>query len=224
MSSFEQRDEPSQPAEFVNFVARALEAEASAAVGFAFPQFGDSSEPVQDSAVPADETAAELAAALHAAREEGRQAGLAEAAASLRSHEEGLIGALRDWQKLRCELVEEHRHAVLEFALDIAARILGETLDGDPQRWTPIIRDGVAHLLSKERIRLRCHPEVHARLAARGEELAAALPDVGGIEFCDDPSLPEGSCVLEAGVAELDLGIHNQIESLRRSLLRPEEQ
>lgn len=222
MSSFEHRTPPPAPAEFTGFSADALGSKGAAKENALFPEFNAAvgeSAPVE---VAVDEPSAEdyesLAAALQAAREEGRMAGRSEAAEALRSHEDALVSSLREWEQARSLLVEEHRGAILDFSLEVAEKIVGEALDADPMRWTKIIRDGLAQVLGKERILLRCHPALHAKLSPRVEALHAGVGDALSLEMVEDGTLPDGGCVLEAGVAELDLGIHSQIQSLRQSL------
>jgi flagellar assembly protein FliH len=147
------------------------------------------------------------AAALEAAREEGRRLGLASAAAKLAAAETA-----------RARWLERAEPELVELALEVARTLLARELRLDPAA----IREAAAAALDAARghrqVRLRLHPEGAEALRHEAGALAhlAALPSV---EVTADATLEPGDLVVEAEAGLVDGRLDCRLESFRRALV-----
>ena len=136
------------------------------------------------------------------ARREGRERGLAEAAALL-----ARAAAVRDGALAGAE------QELGALAMGIARRIIGEELATAPERIVPIVREVLARARRARDVVVMVHPDDAATLSA--------LPrDALGVAFDleEDPSLHRGGCVVRTELGRLDASIEVQLEALARAL------
>jgi flagellar biosynthesis/type III secretory pathway protein FliH len=158
-----------------------------------------------------NEARAILAAAeakARAMREEAREQGRSEGAASLAAA----------WVKQRTEEAardERDLDRTTELARAMAERLVGEALELDPAKVRSIARQVLATARKARRVVLSAHPAdadaLRADLAALGLEGAA-------IEIHADQARDRGSLLVETDLGTLDANLTLQLDRLARSL------
>jgi flagellar assembly protein FliH len=175
-----------------------------------FRPFGarDDAPAPESSAAPAPDPLAEAFAAGHArgltdARVE--QATLAADVAALAD----TIGAWRDETRTR------YTARLVDLALAIARRIVGDELELHPERWTDIVAAGVRELVEREPVVVRVAPRLATVLMGHLPRLGDPTRDVRVIE---DGTLAAGDCRLETPSGDLDCGIDAQWAAIADAL------
>jgi len=145
-----------------------------------------------------------------AAREQGLAEGRREAAAELENRLSELAEAQRRWLA-RAEV------EVIDLAVEMARRILGRELRGDPA----VACQGLAAALRaagpRRALRVRLHPASVAslRTGAVSAEEGSVAP---GLELVADPDLAPGDVVVETEAGQVDGRIARRLEAFRSAL------
>jgi flagellar assembly protein FliH len=162
-------------------------------------------------------TAADIERMHDEAREQGHAEGYAEGQSAGRAdgyaagHAEGLAEAQGITARI-AEILESLEQAIggieqqvagelLDTAVEIAGRVLCQSLKVKPELLLPAVREAVDALpLGSGHPMLLAHPDDAALIRARlGDQLAH-----NGWQIVDDPSLTRGGCRVELGASEVD--------------------
>jgi flagellar biosynthesis/type III secretory pathway protein FliH len=145
-----------------------------------------------------------------AAREEGRAEGRREAGHELAARLSELDEAQRRWLA-RTEV------EVLDLAMEMAKRILGRELRGDPAAASEGLADALRAAGPRRALRVRLHPAGVAGLRDRpsspGEGSTGA-----GLELVADPDLAPGDVVVETEAGQVDGRVASRLEAFRAAL------
>lgn len=153
----------------------------------------------------------------------GFAAGQAAARAELEAAQATLAGALEDLAAFQRALRTRYERELLQVALGVARKVVGQELNERPEIWLGMIRAAVQRAVERERIVIRVPPAVAAVLRQRFAALRAALDDVRELEIVEDPALPPGGCLVENRWGEVDIGVESQLAAAEAALLRAEE-
>jgi flagellar assembly protein FliH len=181
-------------------------------------------------------------------REEGRQAGLAEAQARISAAERqaGEAGRRADEQiakaradaedrlgrvatalehaiagisGLEHQLVQNSEAELVRLALAVAARVLAREVDADPAWMRTLIESALAEVPDRRRVAVRCAPRDAAAIRERLAATAAAVPGTERLELEEDPALQPGALVLAAQGTRLDASVSTSWERIARALV-----
>lgn len=182
---------------------------------------------------------------LQAAREEGRQAGLREAAAmvseakQLREQVESRLAAqkaelegrltpvftalsasLDDLENLEAQLIQASEAEMVRLAVAVAERVLRKQVEADPTWMKELLIEAISRLPDKRQVAIRMHPE-DARLAREHlAVLTASDPGLGNLQVMDDQAVSRGGCILQSLGTTLDAGVVNAVSRLGERLLQ----
>jgi flagellar biosynthesis/type III secretory pathway protein FliH len=137
---------------------------------------------------------------------EGRQEGLARAAADLAA-----AAAARD------RLLAAAPGDLLDAAASLAERILDREVSRDEAAVVAMAERALADVRGLRRVVLRAHPDDVPRLRAAGPALGAAA-ETGAVSLRGDPGLRRGGVVVETEGGDVDARLDVQVEALRRAL------
>jgi flagellar biosynthesis/type III secretory pathway protein FliH len=185
---------------------------------------------------------------LAAAREAGRQAGIAESAqrvaaaerraaeAEGRADERGrrqqaeflarfepvlgtIAGAALRLEHLEKQLVQESEAEVVRLALAVAAAVLRRSVEVDPAWMDAAVKRALAQVPDRRSVAIRMHPTDSACLAERLRELTTRIAGLERVELIEDANLPRGSCILQSQGTRLDTSLAGCWERLAAQLL-----
>jgi type III secretion protein L len=148
---------------------------------------------------------AEAAEVRAEARGEGREAGLAEATATI-----ALGSAERD------RLLAAAEGDVVELAFAVAARVVGAAAERGVV--VEVARRALESVRSRAHVTLRAHPDDLAALRAADAGLAAVLVCAPGIALRADSAVARGGVVVETEAGSVDATLSAQVEGLRRAV------
>lgn len=179
-----------------------------------------------------------------AAREEGRKAGLAEAAQRINAADaraaqaeqaadakqiqrnarfepvlKAISVAAARLEPLQKQLMQESEAECVRLALTIAATILRHELQNNPTWMDTVVRSAIAEIPDRRAVTLRMNPQDATSL---NERIGAIINDVPGLEKLEvvgDDTLITGSCILTSRGSRLDASLAGCWERLALRLL-----
>ncbi|MBL8486398.1 MAG: flagellar assembly protein FliH [Rhodocyclaceae bacterium] len=182
--------------------------------------FDGAPKPAASSAAPADApapepaarlpTAAEVAEIEGRAREEGHQAGLvqglaegrAEGEAQVRAEAARLAAAAEKLEAALAGIEQEVGEEVMGLALAIARQVVRHELATRPEALVDVVREALVQL-PHQHVAIHLNPGDASLVRAHvGDQLAHA-----GHRIFEDPRLPAGDCLVEAGGSQVDAGL-----------------
>jgi flagellar biosynthesis/type III secretory pathway protein FliH len=152
--------------------------------------------------------AAEEAEALRAAaREQGRAAGLADAARQL-----------LEVARARASALQEVQQSGLHAVLLVAAALLGDAVRAEPERILELLDPQLERVRRARWVVLHLHPEDARWLEQHAPELSERAGYAGQLELRADPEIARGGCLLESNLGELDARIETRLAELDSAL------
>lgn len=117
-----------------------------------------------------------------------------------------LAAAMLGVEVAREEAVHEVRRQMLSLSMQVARRILGETLAAEPERVRALVAETLGRVARARRAVVRAHP--------------ADVPLLEGIaaEVVQDGSLSRGDCVVESDLGDVDARIETRLTRLMSAL------
>ena len=144
------------------------------------------------------------AAGLEAGRREGEEAALSAAEAARQEALAGIATLTAAWREALAALDQTVAEQTLDVALEVAAQVIGSTVNVQRERLLPIVREALQALpLHHGHISAHVHPDDLATLQEGVGQLGTTDP----IKCLADPTLSPGSCMLRAGHSEIDASL-----------------
>lgn len=144
-------------------------------------------------------TPAELDAIRQQARDEGHKAGYAQGQAKAQEEAKRLGKAADRLQQALAELDQQVADELLALATEIARQVLRGEITAHPETILNVVREALVQL-----------PHQHATIYLNPEDASLVRSYLGdslshsGHRIFDEPRLPRGDCLLEAGGSQLD--------------------
>jgi flagellar assembly protein FliH len=172
--------------------------------------------------------AREEAAAIRAkATEEGRQAAIEAAQATLRTRLDQQLTTILAALRQATESIHHSRQTwqqhweqhVVKLAGAIAARLCRRELTREPNISLAWIREVLEMAAGNAQIVLRLNPDDHAGLSTQIQAVARELAGLGEVKVVADPSITAGGCRVDTEFGSLDQQIEQQLARIQEELL-----
>jgi len=192
----------------------------AAVVSYSFEQLEHSNPPARDAPermlAQAELDAAQLREQARAeGYEDGRRAGLENAAQEISSATGALAEVVREVESLRGEMLEGLERDAIELSLELSGKILGATVKrARTDAVLETVQGALRRISDRRKIVVLVNPSDLDTLRPAIGELGAA----GGVELCDlqpDERVPAGSAVVRTAEGEVDASVHTQLERAR---------
>ena len=186
-----------------------------------FARLGAAATDADTAAAAAAETAESDAAdaELRRAFETGFAEGKASRDAELTVLHATVRESLEHLARFRGDLRQRYERELLQVALGVARKVVRQEVADHPERWLEMIRAAIARAVDREQVTVRVPPTLAAFLRDADPPLRTTIADVKVLEIVEDPSLPDGSCLLETRFGEVDVGLESQLDACERALL-----
>lgn len=170
---------------------------------------------VQDALPTAAQMEAVEAAAYQEGFERGHGEGYAAGNRATQAEAQRLRGLIEQIARPLAHLDDEVEHVLMELAVAVARRLLGEELTLAPERVATIARDALLALPPYVRdVRLHLHPE---DVALVGTQLTPP-PEAQNFRVILDPALARGDCRLFTESAQIDARLNARLDVIAQSL------
>lgn len=161
------------------------------------------------------------------AMEEGRQAAIQAAQASLKVRLDQQLGDILNALRQAVVQIEQSRQAwqqhweshAVNLAAAIAKRLCRRELNRQPEISLSWIREALALAGNNAEVVLRLHPDDHTNLAQHVEKLKHELTGIGAIKVLSDPGVSAGGCRVETEFGSLDQQLESQLARIEEELL-----
>jgi type III secretion protein L len=142
------------------------------------------------------------------AREQGRQEGLAQAT-------EIILRA-----KMQAgEMLGSHEQDVIALSLRMAEKIIGRSLEKDPDLMVELCASAIDNLRSARSMVLRVHPKTAAVLRAKKPVLMELIGRAVDLAIKEDPEVAPVGCIVQTEFGTVDAQLPTQLEMLQNILL-----
>ena len=146
---------------------------------------------------------------------EGRAVATAEAVEAARPLREQLARTIDEISGLREEIVARTERDLVRLALEIAKRVVHREVTVDPEIVLTLARVALTRLHHRSVATVRLHPEDFGYVTTRREQLEAS----GAIEIVEDRSIPQGGCLVQTEMGDIDARIEQQFAEIERGFL-----
>jgi len=162
-----------------------------------------------------------------AAREEGFEQGLEEgrrqAADELAQSREHVSKVLSGVEAYRKDLYNMLESDVLALSMDVAEKVVSIVLKRDDQVFKDIVKKAILSVRHADDFSLYVSKADYERYFQDGTQWLFDEAQGVSVDVTADGSLPEGSCIIEAGSETVDAGIPMQLKKIRRYLGEQED-
>lgn len=150
--------------------------------------------------------------------EAGQESGYKEAASILKTAS-CLIEKL---ERLRQEMTEKSQKEILKLSIAIARKVVHAEITVNREVMAAILKAAVKKLDVKDSVRVRLNPKDAEYVSGKKHELLGAMDGVREMTIEEDSSVPQGGCVVEAGLAEVDARLEQQLDEITDGLMKDE--
>lgn len=144
-----------------------------------------------------------------AAREEGREQGLAQ-------WNELLAAAMHGKQRL----LESQESEIVRLSVRIARKIIGEELRTHPETIVSIVREALESVRRERMLTIQVHPDLAEEVRARLDRLEKLVGGGRQIQVVAEASVEPGGCIVESELGVIDARLETQLRCLEEALLR----
>jgi flagellar assembly protein FliH len=143
------------------------------------------------------------------------------------SKEKGYADGLDKWNaalaeawEARNRYLETNEAVVVQLAMAVARKVVGETASIDPTTVLQSAREAIRSTRGEQKLRVRVRPEDEAIMLQQTVELRRLNSETGEIQVVADESIMLGGCIVESSLGTIDAQFSTQLQSLERAILR----
>lgn len=156
---------------------------------------------------------------------DGRQQGLEQAKEAFAARAEGLVELagriVRELADARAELLRCGRSELLDFALTVARKVVGEVAAHDPAAASENLRKALELSDSAREVCVKVHPSQLEALCECLPALSESLGRGGAVRLVGDAGVSPGGAKLFSASGEIDATIETQMANIAEALLGP---
>ncbi len=156
------------------------------------------------------------------ARQEGLEAGRAEAAARAAETAERLRGLCEELAGYKDRLYREARAQVLELTFALVEKLLGPLAEADRGAVVRTVEQALQLLSDRESLTVRVHPGDLQAVARAKPRILQSFDGIRSFAVIEDPSVKPGGCEVQTPTAEIDARLETRLEELVQAARRAE--
>ncbi len=130
---------------------------------------------------------------------------------------EALEAAAQRLHALQQEIRAEAEDHLLDLAVDIARKVIGQEIRADRCDIEPIVREALGHAPPRRETVVHLHPDDLAALEKAGPE-GAAPPDLAHVRLAADPTLRRAECVVETAEGIIEARTEDRLAQVRAAM------
>ncbi|MBP2077656.1 flagellar assembly protein FliH [Oceanobacillus polygoni] len=114
--------------------------------------------------------------------------------------------------------IEKSEETILQLALSIAEKIIGEEVSENPEAFLGIIRQAIQELKDQSTVTIYLHPSNYEYVIGQKDELMRILEDDSTLAIYLDEKLKENTCLIEHSFGQIDASVDTQLSKIREAL------
>lgn len=151
---------------------------------------------------------------VQAGLQQGQQQGLVESQERIHLLKEQFVELV----KVRRQIAAEMEPQIVELALSIAKRVVGDELKTNREVIVGIVRQGLSTLQERDEILIRVNPGEVDNVRSHQAEYEAMIEGLRKFTIQADGAIELGSCAIETNLGNVDARIETQFEAIRIGL------
>ncbi|MCE7794606.1 flagellar assembly protein FliH [Salipaludibacillus sp. CUR1] len=154
--------------------------------------------------------------------EEGFNQGYLEGAEKAKAEYESYISEARqvvlNAKEDYCRKLAESEPVMLNFAINLAEKIISHTVGNDEAAWGNFIKEAVTEVREQEEVKIYVHPEWYEATLQHKKELEGIALHTRELLIFPDSSLEKMGCVIETPYGQIDASVDSQLREMKRIL------
>ncbi|WP_097677901.1 flagellar assembly protein FliH [Bacillus massilinigeriensis] len=114
--------------------------------------------------------------------------------------------------------VESSENVILDIGLKVAGKILGKTLENQPEEFLSIVRRALKEARDYREIQIHVHPVQYDLLLSQKDELVRIFPKETDLYIYPDDDLSELTCIIESSNGRIDASVDGQLVEIKEKL------
>ncbi|WP_416150952.1 flagellar assembly protein FliH [Salipaludibacillus sp. HK11] len=115
--------------------------------------------------------------------------------------------------------LSESAPVMLELAMTVAEKIIGDTLLEQDSAWLNLVKDAVTEVREHEEVKIYIHPAWYETTLQQKKELQAIALHTRELLIFPDESMNENDCIIETPFGQIDASVDSQLRELKRVLV-----
>ncbi|MFD1636389.1 flagellar assembly protein FliH [Evansella tamaricis] len=145
---------------------------------------------------------------------DGLLQGKLEYEANIKESQQIITKAKEDYYKR----IEESETIMLDLAVELAEKIIGKTLEENPQAWLHLLKEAVEEVRGHEEVKILVHPKQYEITSQHQHELKQLALHTNALYIFPDHSLKENACIIETPFGQVEASVDSQLKEIKRIL------
>jgi len=141
---------------------------------------------------------------------------------AVRKHLESVLQSLgqmlEELESLRRREVRGFEKELVELALEVARKVVGQEVATQPDAVAHLLRDALGRIEHAGPLTIRMNPLDLERLTGMQPQLLQGLVDPGRVRFEADAGLSAGECLIESDVGDIDARVEQRFRIVAEAL------
>ncbi|WP_172971002.1 flagellar assembly protein FliH [Bacillus sp. THAF10] len=148
--------------------------------------------------------------------QEGKESASLQYSALIEEAEDVLKLAKKDYHDKLDNSVED----IMFLSMKVAEKILGFTLDSNPEAFTKMVKEALKEVKEKEEVRIYTSPIHFPYLLENKDFLQSALNSQYELLIFPDSDLSQGGCYIDSSAGRMEVSIQIQLGEIKEHLLQ----
>lgn len=157
---------------------------------------------------------------VHAGEQAGREEGLAMAHKEVSSLLKTASRLVDELKRMRHEIMGRSEEEIVKLSLAIARTVIHAEPAINRELVLSVSKAAIKKLTVRDNVKIRLNPRDVEYLSGRKPELLSFVDGVKELTIEEDSSVSEGGCIVEAGLAEVDARLDQQLDEIMRGLMK----
>ena len=114
--------------------------------------------------------------------------------------------------------IEEAEPDILELSVAVASRILGTTIEANPETWLHMVKQAIYEVREQQEVKVYVPPDWYPMTLQGQKELQEVAVHVGELIILPDEQLSGHQCILETPFGRVDASMDTQLLEIRHAL------
>ncbi|CAH0214360.1 Yop proteins translocation protein L [Peribacillus sp. Bi96] len=146
--------------------------------------------------------------------EDGIQKGYNKIAGDIAFAKEVVESAKKDYR----QHIESSEIVILNLAVKVAEKIIGQQLDKDEGSFLSIVKKAIKEVRDHREVQVHIHPVQYQSILSHREELISIFPKDTELYIFPDDELEEDSCIIESETGKIDASVDSQLHEIKVKL------
>ena len=121
-----------------------------------------------------------------------------------------------EWNQMRQDLLKSAEKEMVELVLEAIEKVLDYKIETDQTLIETLIKQGVGRVTKSHLVSIRVSNEDYNHAISVRPLIIASSDKIEDIEIKRDPTLSNGSCIIDTDSGSIDSGIQTQLDQIKR--------